>query len=925
MPDWKRYLREHLPLPQMRDHREERAIQELADHLEDLYREACSRGASDEEAEALVLRWLGPTDQAASELLASEPARLRARLNRWAEEREEALRHQGNRWTPVADLARDLRTSVRALGKHPLFSGIVILVLALGIGASTAIFTLVDTIVLSPLPFQDANDLVAIQHAAPARGLQDAGQCAAWHFTYEDESRAFAHVGMFTGSSVSVTGGDRPENLPTLQVTSGVFRAIRVTPVLGRIFTAQDEDPEGNPTVMLSHGYWQSRYGGDPSVLGQIIVTDGLSREVIGVMPPEIEALGYDPALITPLRFRRSSLFVGNIGYDAVGRLNPGFDLQEAQADAERLLPLAWEKFPGGPVASSSDPSLYMPDLRPLKADLVGSAANLLWVLLGGVAVVLLIACANVANLFLVRAEGKDGEMAVRTALGASRRRIGWEYLKESLLLGLLGGAGGLALATFGLRVMVAGAPSNLPRLAEVSLNPTVLAFCLVISVGAGLFFGVFPVFRTREAGVVDSLKGGGRSGMSTRGRNRIQAGLAMSQIAFALVLLVASGLMFRSSRALRDVDPGFRNANEILAFRLYIPGQEIPTGAEVAAAYETMARRLGEIPGVASVGLATALPMHGGNNVNPFFAEGEEENPYTQGISYRHKWIGEGYLETMGTRLLMGRSFTWDDIHARAPLALLSESLARQVFGSPEAAMGRRVAARPDPPQWKEIIGIVADVREDGMGQSPPLMVYWPQVTLGFWEGNAPDQVQTWRGAAFAVRGNRIGTPGFLSEVEEAIWEVNPNLPLTRVGPLSDFMARSMARTSFTTILLAIAASVALIVGLVGVYGVISYAVSQRGRELGMRIALGAPANRVKIMVLRQGLVLSTVGIGVGLALALGLTRLLSTLLFGVSPVDGLTFAAVSLGLLAVGLLASWVPARRASRVDPMVALRTE
>jgi predicted permease len=337
------------------------------------------------------------------------------------------------------------------------------------------------------------------------------------------------------------------------------------------------------------------------------------------------------------------------------------------------------------------------------------------------------------------------------------------------------------------------------------------------------------------------------------------------------------------------------------------------------------MARRLGEIPGVTSVGLATAIPMHGGNNVNPFFVEGEDPNAEYQGITYRHKWIGEGYLETMGTPLLKGRSFTWDDVHARAPVAILSESLARQVFGSPEAAMGRHIAARPDPPHWKEIVGVVADVRDDGMDQPPPSLVYWPQVTLGFWEGNAPDQVQTWRGSGFAIRSNRIGTAGFLEDVEQAIWEVNPNLPLTRIRPLEELMAASVAETSFTMILLAIAAGVALILGLVGVYGVISYAVSQRGRELGMRMALGAPAERVKAMVLRQGLVLSATGIGVGLAMAIGVTRLMSALLFGVSPLDPLTFVSVGLGLLGVALLASYVPARRAARVDPMVALRSE
>jgi putative ABC transport system permease protein len=764
-----------------------------------------------------------------------------------------------------------------------------------------------------------------VQHAAPGRGMSDVGQCAAWHFTYMDEAESFEDLGMYTGSSASVTGRGAPEALPTLEVTSGVFRAIRSAPLAGRIFTEEEMDPDGAATIMLAEGYWWSRFGGDPDIVGQTLQVDGATREIIGVMPQEIRALGYDPSIIVPLRFRRSNLFVGNIGYDAVGRLRDGVTVEEAHADLSRVMPQAWEKFPGGPVAASSSPDLYEVDLRSLRTDLVGPVANLLWVLLGGVAMVLLIACANVANLFLVRAEGKDGEMAVRTAMGASSRRITWEYLKESLLLGLLGGIGGLILAQVGLRSLLNFAPVTLPRLDEVSLDSSILLFTLAVSLGAGFFFGIFPMLRKGKSDLVDSLKEGGRSGMKDRKRQRVQNTLAVSQMALALVLLVSSGLMLRSFQSLRTVDPGFQNPQDVLALRLYIPGSEVPLGADVATTYEMIVRRLEEVSGVSSVGLATAIPMDGGNNVNPFIVRDRGLDAEGGRISRRHKWIGPNYLETLQIPLLMGRTVTWDDIHGRAPVALLSETLATEVFGSPEEALGQYVAARPDPPHWKEVIGIVKDVREDGMDQPHPALVYWPHVTLGFWQGNAPDQVQVWRGAGIAIRSSRVGTPGLLEDVEEAIWEISPNLPVQGVRPLPDLMAASMGRTSFAMILLGVAGLVALILGLVGVYGVVSYAVSQRQRELGMRMALGAQPGQVKGMVLKQGFVLAGIGVVLGLVLAVGATRLMSSILIGVDPVDPLTYSAVAGGLLVVALLASYLPARRASRVDPMTALRMD
>jgi predicted permease len=925
MRNWKSYLRERLSLPEMKGHMEERMISELADHLEDIYKEALSQGASEEEAVALVESWLGDADLATDELIRSEPAHVRAKINRWAEGREERLRSKGGPWTHVADRARDLRFALRALVKRPLFSGVVVLVLALGIGATTAIFTLLDAVILSPLPFDDAGRLVSVRHTAPGLGVQDAGQCAAWHFTYVDENRVFEDLGMIGGGSATLTGSDEPEVVPAMGVTSGVFRALRMRPVVGRIFTPEDDEPEAPNLVLLGYGYWQTRYGGDPDVVGRTIHANSQTWEIIGVMPSSLRSLGSDPALIFPFRFDRSTLFVGNIGFGGVARLLDGVTVEEANADGARLLPLAFEKFPGGPVADFSEGARFAPNIQPLKERLVGNVANLIWILMVGVGVVLLIACANVANLFLVRADGKETEMAVRTAMGANRVRIGWEYLKESLLLGVLGGLGGLALAYGGLEALLATGSANLPRLDEVSLNTGVLLFALVVSLGAGAFFGMFPVLRFGRSGLVNSLKEGGRSGTTGKKRHRVQNGLAVSQMALALVLLVASGLMLRSFISLRNVEPGFHNPDNVLALRLFISGNDIAGAAEAAAMHEAIARRLAEIPGVTSVGLATAIPMGPGNNVNPLYVDGQDYSGDQTATIHRHKWLGEGYLETLQIPLLLGRTFTWQDVHDRTPAVLVSESLAREYWGSPAAAMGKRVSVRPDPVRWHEVIGVVADVREDGLGQTPPLMVYWPQVTLAFWEGTTLDNVQTWRGMGYAIRSDRIGTAGFQDDVRAAIWEINPNLPVRGLQPLEDLMAGSIARTSFTMVLLGVAAGVALLLGIVGVYGVISYAVSQRSRELGLRMALGAQAGQVKGMVVRQGLILAGIGVTIGLGLAVGLTRLMSGLLFGVSPVDPLTFLAVAAGLTGVALVASYLPARRAASVDPMNTLRAE
>lgn len=925
MTSWTEYLRKNLDLPVLRGHRDERAIQEIADHLEDLHQEALARGCSDSEAEAYVLKWLGDPARAAAAISATEPGHLCAESSRWIEKQEHSLRVTGGAASVLADRLRDLRTGLRSLVKRPVFTGVVVLIMALGIGATTVTLSLVRSVLLSPLPFDEPDRLVAVHHTAPDEGLRDAGQCAAWHLTYEEECRSFEALAMYSGSTATITGFGDPQAAPSLATTHGLFAALRMNAVAGRAFSSKDEEPDGQPTVMLGYGYWRSRFGGDPHAVGRTLQVNGVTREIIGVVPPEIQVLGVSPDVVTPIRIQRDSLFVGNIGASAVARLREGVSLDEATADLTRVLPMAWKKFPGGPVATSTRPDHYAPVLRPLRDDLVGPVATLLWILLGGAAVVLLIACANVSNLFLVRAQGKQGEMAVRSAMGASRARLAWEYVKESLVLGVIGGAAGLGLGWIALPRLVALAPVSLPRTGEVGLDLTVVLVVLGVSVGSGVLFGWLPMLRSGGRARLDALKTGGRNRMLDRGRRRTQSILVATQVALVVVLLVAGGLLLRSLAALRDVDPGFGGPDEVLAIRLSIPRQEVSDPAEVASTYERIARRLEELPGVTAVGLATAIPMDGSLNYNPVFVEGGADDAGKVGVSRRHKWIGGGYLEAMQTPLVIGRSITWDDVHNRAPVALLSKSLARELFGSPEAALGRRIAARPDPPRWKEVVGIVADVQEDGLGQPAPGLVYWPQVTLGFWEGNPADQVQTWRAAGLALRGDEVGSQAFQDAVRRAIWEVNPNLPLMQVRRLSELAAASTARTTFCAILLGLAAAVALLLGVVGIFGVVSYSTMQRVAELGTRVALGATAPQILTLVLGQGLALTAAGVGIGLLVALGVTRLMTALLFEVSPADPLTYLTVTTGLVSVALVAAYLPARRASRVDPVVALRAE
>ena len=819
----------------------------------------------------------------------------------------------------------DLRFGVRTLWRTPGFTVVAAITLALGIGANTAIFSLVDGILLRPLPYDEADGLVGVWNTAPGVDVEQITQSPALHFTYEDEGTVFEELGLWNRGTVAITGLDEALQEEAIWVTDGTFRALRVQPVVGRRFSREDDAADAPGTTILSYRYWRSQFGGDPDIIGRTLRVDGNVREIIGVMPPDFRLLGNDPTIYLPMRWDRSQVFVGQFSFRSLGRLKPGVTPEQATAEMTRLLPIAVEKFPGGMKLEHVEQARLAPFLTPLKTDVIGNVGDVLWVLLGTAAMVLLIACANVTNLSLVRAEGRDREVAVRTAMGAARIRIASQFITETAVLGVVGCAVGLGLAYGGLQVLLAIAPTNLPRLEAISISPAVLLFTVAVAVLACLAVSLLPVLRYGEFNLVNALKEGGRGASSSRQRNRIRNTLVVAQVTLAIVLLIGSGLMIRSFRALMAVEPGFRSPESVLTLRVSIPSAEIENLGEMAQTHELIARRIGEIPGVTSVGLSSSITMDGMAGFDPIFVE---QFPLSEGQLppvRTFKWIGEGYFETMGNPVLAGRPIARADLHERAPVVVITENLALEYWDSPAEALGKRIGTGIEEGDWRTIVGVVGNVRDNGMSQDAATVVYWPMITRNPWEELVGDSVFASREMAYAIRSDRTGTAGFLDEIRRAIWSVNSNLPLAGVRTLEDILDRSTARTSFTLVMLGVATAVALLLGAVGVYGVISYVVSQRTREIGVRIALGAQTGAVMNMVLRHGLLLAGTGVAAGLLAAFGLTRLMSSVLYGVDPVDAITYVTVAVGTTVVVLFASYLPARRAAGVDPLEALRAE
>jgi predicted permease len=562
----------------------------------------------------------------------------------------------------------------------------------------------------------------------------------------------------------------------------------------------------------------------------------------------------------------------------------------------------------------------FGPKLQPLKQEVVGDIGATLWVLMGTIGLVLLIACVNVANLLLVRAEGRQQELAIRTALGAGWGRIARELLLESVTLGVAGGALGLALAYGGLRVLVAKGPATLPRLSEIGIDLTALGFALAVSLVSGLLFGLIPVVKYAGPHVAEALRGGGRAMSHSRERHRARNTLVVVQIGLALVLLIGSGLMIRTFYGLRSVQPGFTRAEQVQMMRISIPEAQVRESVRVMRMQNEMMDKLAAIPGVTSVAMANSAPLEGNNANDLVYAEDKQYAVGQIPPIRRFRFVTPGFFQTTGTALIAGRDFTWTDLYEKRRVAMVSENMAREMWGEPRAALGKRIREGGTDP-WREIVGVVGDVRDDGVQAKAPAFTYWPAMMDGFW-GNA---VRVNRSGVFVIRTSRAATESLLAEARQAIWSVSANLPVYQVRTLKEVYDRSMMRTSFTLVLLAIAGAMALVLGVVGIYGVIAYAISQRTREIGIRIALGAPPAGLQRMFVGHGLVLAGIGAALGLAAAAGVTRLMSSLLFGITALDPATYAVVSVLLIAAAALASYLPARRATAVNPVEALRAE
>ena len=825
----------------------------------------------------------------------------------------------------MARFTGQFRQVVRRLLRAPLFTVITLLTLAIGVGANTVIFSVVDAVILKPLPYPHAEQLIGVWHQAPGIGLQELNMAPSNYFIYREQSTTLEDIGVYDGDAFNVTGSGQPEQVRGLDVTDGTLPLLGVTPALGRLFTRRDDSPGAPETILISYAYWRQKFGADPSIIGRSLTVDGKSREIIGVLPRRFQFLDYsDASIFEPYQFDRSKIKLGNFGSHALARLKPGVTMAQASADIARMIPIVLRSFaaPDGFSTALFEKARIAPNLRPLKQDVIGNVANVLWVLMGSIAMVLLVACANVANLLLVRVEGRRQELAIRAALGAPWGRTAADLLFESLVLGFAGSLVGLGLAYAALRTLVAVAPTGLPRIHEFGINFTVLLFTLGLALFTSLLIGSIPIIKYAGARAATGLREGGRALSQSRERHRARKALVIVQVALAVVLLICSGLMIRTFQALMHVTPGFTDPNSIQTFRFYIPETQIPdTEPErVVRMQEEIRNKLAGLPGVSSVSIASHVPMDGNSNSDVLFAQdhplGEGELPPLR----RFEFVSPGFFATLGTKIVAGRDITWNETYSARPVVLISENFAREYWHDANSALGKkvRIASTDD---WREVIGVVQNTHADGVDQPAPPTVYWPLINNNY-EGQ---KHQFTRGIAFVLRSPRAGTQAFFNEVEQQAWSVDPDVPLANPMTLGEMYTKSMARTSFTLVMLCVSGAMALLLGIVGIYGVIAYSVSQRTREIGIRMALGAQRNTLTALFVRQGLWLTGIGVACGLVAAFATMRLMSSLLFNVSPVDPITYAAITAGVATTACFACYLPSRRAATVNPVNALRSE
>lgn len=799
-------------------------------------------------------------------------------------------------------LIRDIRYGVRSLSKRPGFTVIALIALALGIGANTAIFSLVNAVLLQPLPFAEPERLVWVWGNISNGGNQ-ASVSPPDYLDYRQQNTSFEEFAAAFGGSVPLnfTGSGEPERLTAAGVTGNYFKALGAQPALGRTFLIENEKPGNDQVAILSYALWQKRFGGDRSILDKTIVLDGRSCAIIGVMPSTF-TFPQSAELWVPINFdiapgmkQRKAHFLRPIG-----KLKEGVTLAQAQADLDRIAAALEQQYP----ESNQGWSLRLVSLR---EQLIGTTRPTLFILFGAVGFVLLIACANVANLLLVRAAGRQKEIALRSALGASRLRIVRQMITESVLLALAGGALGAFLAVWGVELLVKMSEGSIPPTAQVRIDSTVLTFTFLVSLLTGVLFGLAPAFRTMNLNLIESLKEGGRSWADSGKRNRTRSTLVVFESAIAVVLLIGAGLLVRSLIQLQNVKPGF-DPDNVLTMRVDLPMEKYSTPEKTGAFFAELERRVSSLPGVETVGTVTELPLSGQPNDMPYTVEGRPPVSIDQAFDDDFRRVNRNYFEAMRIPFLRGRNFTEKEVRESAKVVIISDLLARQVFPNEEPIGKRLVMALGNEPF--EIIGIVGDIRHRALETAPFPAMYMPT-------SQSP-----WTNLVVRTKSDPANLVG---PVRKEVRAIDPDQPVADVRTMNEWMNTAVAGPRYRTALLALFALVALVLAATGIYGVMSYSVSQRTHEIGVRMALGARRSDVLRLVVGQGMSLVLIGVGLGLLGAFALTRVMSTLLFGVTAKDPITFVVVAALLTLVAFVACYVPAHRATRVDPLVALRYE
>lgn len=808
---------------------------------------------------------------------------------------------------------QDTRYALRQILRRPGFTVVLVLTLALGIGANTAVFSVVNGVVLRPLPYPDPDRLVVVWSQFPTMELMEFPSSWAEFEDYRNETRSFEDLGIWGRTQRTLTGGESPERLDVVYLSWTMFSVLGVEPAVGRAFDAQEDVAGQDDVVLLSHALWTRRFAEDPTVVGSTIELDGRSIVVLGVMPesfafPDPDTDAWIPAGIdTASPPSRSNHFAR-----ILGRLAPGVTLEAATLELGRLVE-GWEADQSlGHSWSTAHPAF----LRPLQADVVGDVRTSLLVLLGAVGLVLLIACANVANLLLVRADGRARELSVRSAMGAGRGRIVRQLVTESLLLAFLGGVAGLVVARVGLASLLALAPADIPRLDRVGLDGTVLAFTAAATLLSGLLFGLAPAFRVLRTDLRAALhSGGARGGTAGKERFQLRGILVVGQTALAVMLLIGGGLLLRSFGNLTQIDPGF-SSDAVLSAALSIPTSSYPEPDDVTRFYADLLSRVEAIPGVASAGLVRTPPLTGSLPPNDIEFEGRPTSPDDPPLNSDIQVVSSGYFETMGIPLLVGREFDDTDDEASEVVAVVDEPFARRFFGEPSAALGAMVR-QFGAPEFARVVGVVGSVRQEQLQSEPRAHLY-------LLHAQTP---RTWfpiRGMSVLAR-TELEPEALVGSVRAEVRTLDPNLPVFGETTVRETVRGSMAAERFNLFLQLVFAGIALILAAIGIYGVLSYQVQQRTREIGIRLALGAERGGIVGLVVRQGMGLVVVAVVIGVSGALLTGSVLSSLLYDVSARDPLTYAAVTCVLVSVAALACWLPARRASAVDPQSALRSE